>query len=155
MVECAADAVSAGKTQNDFVWDTSQAYERIRLVGVFFVAIASTHVLTDRNGLVLIVDIGTITPSVSHQLRVLVQDLLFGAELTIMVGLLGTHGLPFDAVATKFRSRDRQTTKTIEDGEWTILVHQSLLDVVGRRWVCVLWEVDGPIEIGGRRQDAR
>lgn len=72
-----------------------------------------------------------------------------------MVRLLGTHGLPFDAVTTKLRSRDRQATETIEDGEGTILVHDSLLDVVGCRWVCVFREVDGPVGVGGRCQDAR
>ena len=35
------------------------------------------------------------------------------------------------------------------------MVHQSLLDVVGRRWVGVLRKIDGTVGIGGCCQDAR
>lgn len=111
--------------------------------------------LIDCDRLVLEVDIRTETPRLVHELRILEQDTSFGNKLTVNVCLLGTQGLPFDAVATEPRSRDGQATEAIENGKGTILVHESLLDVVGRRWVCVFWEVDGTVGVGGCCQDAR
>ena len=118
-------------------------------------AVAGTHVPVDSDRLVLPVDIGTETPRVIHELRVLEQDTIFGHKLTIMIGLLGTHGLPGDAITAELRSRDSQATETVQDGEGTVLVHESLLDVVGRRWKRVVREVDGTIGIGSCCQDAR
>ena len=109
----------------------------------------------DGNRLVLIVDIGTETPIVAHELRVLVQDTSFGHSLTVMVGLLGAHRLPSDAVTTEPRSRDLQTTEAIEDGKGTVLVHESLFDVVGCRWVRIFREVDRTVGIGSSCQNTR
>lgn len=75
--------------------------------------------------------------------------------MTVGVVLLGTHGFPSNAVATKLGSRDWQAAETIQDGKGTILVHESPLDVVGRRWIRVFREVDGTVGVSGRGQDAR
>ena len=71
------------------------------------------------------------------------------------VFLLGAHGFPSNAVATELGSGDRQAAETIDDGEGTILVPESFLDVVRRRWVRVFWEVDFTVGVGGCCQDAR
>lgn len=109
----------------------------------------------DADGFVLPVDVGTETPGLVHEVRVLEQDTSFGQKLAVLVGLLSTHRLPGNAIATETRSRDRQATETIEDGKGTILVHECLLDVVGRRWERVIREVDGTVGVGGCCQDAR
>lgn len=140
---------------NGFVSEDSQAYERIRLVGVRGGAVAGTHLRIDGDRLVLEVDVRAEPPGVFHEFRVLEQDTSFSDKLTVNVFLLRTNGLPGDAVATELRSRDRQPTETIENGKGTILVHESLFDVVGRRWISVFREVDGTVGVGGRCQDAR
>lgn len=111
--------------------------------------------LIDGNGLVLKVDVGAVAPRMGHELRVLEQDTSFRDKLTVIVGLLGTNGLPGDAVATELGSRDRQAADTVEDSKGTVLVHEGLLDVVGRRWVRVIREIDGSVGVGGGSQDAR
>ena len=109
--------------------------------------------MADGDRLVLEVDVGTETPRFVHEVQMIAQHTSFGAKLTLVVRLLGTNGFPGDAVATKSRTRNRQATETIEDSERTILVHESLLDVVGRGWVRVFREVDGTVGVGGCCQD--
>ena len=141
--------------QKGFVWEASQAHKRVWLVSVQRRTIAGTHLPIDGDRLVLPVDVGAETPRILHELRVLKQDTSFRHELTIDIGLLGTNGLPGDAIATESRSRNRQATKTIDDGEGTVLIEESLLDVIGRCWVRIFREVDSTIGVDGCCQDTR
>lgn len=143
------------RIQRGFALDPSGAYERLTSVGVLGGSVAGDHLWVDSDGFELIVDAGTETPRIVHKLRSLEQNTSFGHKLTVVIGLLSTQRLPSNAIATELRTRDRQATKTIEDGKGTVLVHEGLLDVIRRRWVRVFGKIDGTIWVGGCCQDAR